>query len=215
MNYLKNKLKFVFGLIFDKGSSLILLLILFSFFFFSYKNIKPVFEPESRFLSYNELPLNIKKIIYEFEIECYKRKIDISQVRKIKYVLVNSPKTDWGGYNGHFAVFLNLYNSNDYRLRHLVWHELGHRILSYGHDVRPETSHIMNSGRSNYIYSNWEDQKKQFFNEPIKKYSVDQFKHAFSSNNYLYFYMKDKFLLFSFMIQEKFKIYQNKIAATN
>lgn len=138
-------------------------------------SIAPMFpsltSKEKLYYSYQELPTNLKWIIYEFELSAHKHQKDVSKVREIRYALIKNKNWNLGGYYDFITntVFLNYTNPNNYYgIREVLWHEFGHGIMHYTHDPKDATTHIMNSGYSKSIPLAWEQRKEEFFNNPIK-----------------------------------------------
>lgn len=137
-------------------------------------SIYPMVSPKtSTYMDYNELPSELKWIIYEFELSAYQHKVDVSKVRHIRYALINNQKWNLGGYydfitNTLFLNYNDQYKRHPLVIREIMWHELGHGILYYTHDPKDKTTHIMNSGYSTPLAMDWNARKDQFFKEPIK-----------------------------------------------
>ena len=156
------------------------------------KNLKFIFEAKTQYLVFDQLPIEIKNDISEFEQAAKIYNVDVLKLKDIHYVLIYSSNLNFGGYSGLNSIFINM-NSDRLSLKKIIWHELGHQVLNYGHDLRDSTSHLMNSGRSTFIDCSWEEQKRLFFQEPMPRNHIKNSIKSIYSNNYFILDLKESY----------------------
>lgn len=131
------------------------------------KELSFIFNKDTSSYSYEELPSEIKDYLTEYEESALKHGKDVSkQIRSIRYVLLNSNKVRFGGYAMPVAdiIFINtVYPSS---VKTLLWHELGHKIFNYGHNLGEDDNPIMLSGPH---YTDWEQAKDLYFQNPVPR----------------------------------------------
>ena len=158
----------------DKFLSFTLFVVIACAFCYQAKQLVFFFEKTTRYYSYQELPQNLKSATDEFFLTAKDHNIDASLIYRITYVVVQDPSVDFGGYylKGFNVLFIQVAGVPEFVQKKLLWHELGHGVLNYDHDLRPNSSHLMTPA-VNFTSIPWEVQKQQFFNESI---STPQYK---------------------------------------
>jgi hypothetical protein len=150
--------------------------------------VKPV--SKSTMYSYENLPEKYKIILNEYEAEAKIYNKDVSIVKDLKYIIFNEPHLQWAGFGLRTTktIFINEDRQNFSSLKFLMWHELGHVVLNYGHDSKRISSHIM--GNEEIVYIPWEQRKKQYFSEVMPRNHIENSMKALTSNNYALKYYK-------------------------
>lgn len=153
------------------------ILVLLIFVCYQGSQLEFLFNGKTRLVNYSELPLDVKNPVDEFIVESQKYGINGAAAKDWHYVILDSNRVDFGGYTEKLSrtLFINVNSHNPRLITKLVWHELGHAILGYGHDFRPNETHIMTPSLS-FDSVPWEAQKRRFFLEPVKSDYFGQLK---------------------------------------
>ena len=131
--------------------------------------LMPLTYEKTKLYSYSTLPSQVKHMLVEFEQEAKSRKIDVSRLTKIHYILLDDPKNISGNFASstlNLIVVTNADMNNGHK--EILWHELGHLLFNYGHDENDNNDNIMNASIGIASIS-WAQQKDNYFTKPTSR----------------------------------------------
>jgi len=144
-----------------------LYLILGFVLYFNGKQIRFFFDKNTSYYSnYQTLPSPFKEYIQEYKDTAHFYNVDISKLEKLNFVILKDSQLSFSGYYDIITntIFLNQYPDQfEIANKKSLWHELGHGVLNYGHDLDENSIHIMKPIITFRRSSLWEEEKRIYF----------------------------------------------------
>lgn len=150
-----------------KVASFTLYLALGFVLYFNGKQIRFFFDKNTSYYSnYKSLPSPWKEYIQEYKDSADFYKTDITKLETLNFVILKDSQLSFSGYYDVITntIFLNQYPAQfDVANKKSLWHELGHGVLNYGHDLNENSIHIMKPVITLTRENLWEEEKRIYF----------------------------------------------------
>ena len=138
-------------------------------------NLSWLVDPNTQYLSYEELPQDLKIIVDDYERKAKANGVDTRPIKKMIYILYTT-KGSHGGFGfktlPYFVGIRYTKNQSYYVSKKKVWHEFGHILLGYGHET--ETDHMMNY-KTSCNHQNNQHLEKSYFKKKVNYWSFKGF----------------------------------------
>lgn len=144
----------------------------------------PIIITQFSFLSsYNvvtidELPYEFQDIIKEYKEKASKNGVETDIIDKMKYIVYKSKKVSHQGFGFYNTKYMGInlgYKTTYLQKKALIWHEFGHIILGYGHEL--SHPHFMNYSTKVGV-KNIKELEESYFEKKVSFFNIKSFFHT-------------------------------------